>query len=64
MSDEQTFPRTRHLRLGYSVLEDRVWLYLMLTQGQGVLMSWLPRRLVLGLAQRLGEMLRHSHPAT
>ena len=64
MSDEQTFPRTRNLRLGYSVLEDRIWLHLMLTQGQGTVVAWLPRRLVVGLAERLGELLRHSHPAT
>lgn len=62
--DEQTFPRTEHLQLGYSVLEDRVWFRLTLTQAQGVVLAWLPRRLVVGLAARLGELLRHSHPAT
>ena len=64
MTDEQTFPRTQNLQLGYSVLEDRVWLYLVLTQGQGAVVAWLPRRMVVGLAERLGELLRHSHPAT
>ena len=64
MSDEQTFPRTQNLRLGYSVLEDRVWLHLVLTQGQGTVVTWLPRRMVVGLAERLGDLLRHSHPAT
>lgn len=64
MSEEQTFPRTEHLQLGYSALEDRVWLRLVLTQAQGVVLAWLPRRLVVGLAARLGEMLRHNHPAT
>ena len=64
MSDEQTFPRTQHLQLGYSVLEDRVWLHLVLTQGQGTVVTWLPRRMVVGVVERLGELLRHSHPAT
>ena len=64
MTDEQTFPRTENLQLGYSFIEDRVWLYLVLTRGQGTVVAWLPRRMVVGLAERLGELLRHSHPAT
>ncbi|MFP4147250.1 MAG: hypothetical protein ACLFSI_05995 [Halorhodospira sp.] len=64
MSDEQTFPRARRLQLGYSALEDRVRLHLTLTGQQGAVVGWLPRRLVVGLAERLGEVLRRSHPAT
>ena len=62
--DEQTFPRAQHLTLGYSLLEDRVQMRLTLSEERGAVVGWLPRRLVVGLAERLGEVLRRSHPAT
>ncbi|MFW6380350.1 MAG: hypothetical protein ACOCZF_02950 [Halorhodospira sp.] len=63
MSD-QAFPRTRHVQIGYSALEDRVRLRLELVGQQGEVAGWLPRRVLMRLTGRLNEALRRSHPAT
>ncbi|MCG5533010.1 hypothetical protein LRF89_06080 [Halorhodospira sp. 9621] len=58
----QSFPRVRHIQIGYSPAEDRVLLRLAMVTGEQR-SAWIPRRVMGRLMARLNEALKRSHPA-